>query len=64
MLHATNMPGLKELQLAGKGGKVSYSELADGAEIAFKTTNPHLLTAIHRWFGAQLSEHGSDAQPE
>jgi hypothetical protein len=64
MLHGSNMPGLKELQLGAKGVKVSYSALADGAEIAFKTTDPHLLTAIHRWFGAQLSEHGSDAKPE
>lgn len=64
MLHGASMPGLKELQLGAKGVKVSYSELADGAEIAFRTTDPHLLTAIHRWFGAQLSEHGSDAKPE
>ena len=64
MLHGANMPGLKALQLGAKRVKVSYSELADGAEVAFKTTNPHLLTAIHRWFGAQLSEHGSDAKAE
>ena len=63
-LHGADMPGLKELQLGAKEIKVSYSKLADGAEIVFKTTNPHLLTAIHRWFGAQLSEHGSDAKPE
>ena len=64
MLHGTNMPGLKELQLGPKGVKVSYFELADGAEIAFTTAEPHLLTAIHRWFGAQLSEHASNARPE
>jgi hypothetical protein len=23
-----------------------------------------LLTALHRWFGAQLSEHGADAKAE
>ena len=64
MLHGANMPGLKELQVGAKGVKVSYAALADGAEISFKTTDPHLLTAIHRWFGAQLSEHGSDAKAE
>ena len=64
MLHGANMPGLKELQFGAKRVKVSYSELADGAEIAFKTTDLHLLTAIHRWFGAQLSEHGADAKAE
>jgi hypothetical protein len=41
-----------------------YSDLPDGAEITFKTTDPQLLTAIHRWFGAQLSEHGADAKAE
>ena len=64
MLHGANMPGLKELKRGAKKIKVSYSELADGAEIAFTTADPHLLTAIHRWFGAQLSEHGPDARPE
>ena len=64
MLHGANMPGLKELQIGAKGVKVSYFELAEGAEIAFTTADPHLLTAIHRWFGAQLSEHGSDARTE
>ena len=59
MLHGANMPGLKELQFGARRVKVSYSELADGAEIAFTTADPHLLTSIHRWFGAQLSERGS-----
>ncbi len=44
--------------------KVSYSALPTGAEIAFETTDLHLLTAIHRWFDAQLSEHGADATSE
>ena len=63
-LHGVTMPGLKELQLGAQRVKVSYSDLPDGAEITFETTDPHLLTAIHRWFGAQLSEHGADAKAE
>jgi hypothetical protein len=63
-LHGVTMPGLKELQLGAQRVKVSYSDLPNGAEITFETTDPHLLTAIHRWFGAQLSEHGSDAKAE
>jgi coenzyme F420-reducing hydrogenase delta subunit len=63
-LHGENMPGLKELQLGAQRVKVSYADLADGAKITFETTDPHLLTAIHRWFGAQLSEHGTDARAE
>lgn len=30
----------------------------------FETRDLRLLTAIHRWFGAQLSEHGSDVRAE
>ena len=63
-LHGANMPGLKELQLGAQRVKVSYADLPDGAVITFETTDPHLLTAIHRWFGAQLSEHGADAKAE
>lgn len=64
MLHGTDMPGLKELRAGASGIKVSYVELSAGAEITFETTDLHLLTAIHRWFGAQLSEHGADAKAE
>lgn len=63
-LHGENMPGLKELQAGAARIKVTYSPLADGAEIRFETTDLALLTAIHRWFGAQLSEHGADARAE
>jgi hypothetical protein len=63
-LHGPTMPGLKELQLGAQRVVVSYSDLSDGAEITFKTSDLKLLTAIHRWFGAQLSEHGADAKTE
>lgn len=63
-LHGKDMPGLKELQTRAKEIIVVYSPLPNGAEINFITTNLHLLTAVHRWFGAQLSEHGADAAAE
>ncbi|MBN0989445.1 hypothetical protein [Amphritea pacifica] len=64
MLHGAMMPGLKELQAGSAGIAVTYSPLTTGAQIRFETTDLHLLTAIHRWFGAQLSEHGADARAE
>ncbi|MGH9806054.1 MAG: hypothetical protein ACRD9W_02115 [Terriglobia bacterium] len=64
MLHGSAMPGLKELQIGAGHVKVSYASLPAGAEIMFETTDLHLLTALHRWFGAQLSEHGADAKAE
>ncbi|MGA9334742.1 MAG: hypothetical protein WBV39_10740 [Rudaea sp.] len=63
-LHGADMPGLKELQKGASGITVSYAALPNGAEISFETRDLHLLTAIHRWFGAQLSEHGADAKAE
>ncbi len=63
-LHGADMPGLKELQAGAEDVEISYAELPEGAAITFHTTDLHLLTAIHRWFGAQLSEHGADARAE
>jgi hypothetical protein len=64
MLHGAAMPGLQQLQAGAARIKVSYASLPAGAEITFETTDLHLLTSLHRWFGAQLSEHGSDAKAE
>jgi hypothetical protein len=63
-LHGAEMPGLKELQHGASHLKISYAALPNGAEIRFETSDLHLLTAVHRWFGAQLSEHGADARAE
>jgi hypothetical protein len=63
-LHGASMPGLQELQAGAAAIEVSYADVPTGAAITFTTTDLHLLTAIHRWFGAQLSEHGADARAE
>jgi hypothetical protein len=63
-LHGADMPGLPELRANASRVEISYSEIPTGAGIVFKTNNLRLLTAIHRWFGAQLSEHGTDARAE
>ena len=63
-LHGADMPGLAELQANPAAVEVTYSELPAGARIRFETDDLRLLTAIHRWFGAQLSEHGADARAE
>ncbi len=58
------MPGLAQLQAGAKHIKVTYANLPDGAQLIFATRDAHLTTEIHRWFGAQLSEHGADAKAE
>jgi hypothetical protein len=60
-LHGEDMPGLKELAAGAAQITVTYASTPVGAEITFTTKDLHLLTAIHQWFGAQLSEHGADA---
>lgn len=63
-LHGSDMPGVKELKSGASKIKITYAAIPEGAEIIFQTSDIHLLTAIHRWFGAQLSEHGADAKAE
>ncbi len=60
-IHGNDMPGIQELADGVEEVDIEYSELPDGAQITFTSQNFTLVTAIHRWFGAQLSDHGSDA---
>jgi hypothetical protein len=60
-LHGSDMAGVKELSQGSHQIKIEYSALPNGAQITFRTDDVHLITALHRWFGAQLSDHGADA---
>lgn len=63
-LHGAAMPGLADLEANAGKLHVAYSALPNGAQMTFETTDLHLITAIHRWFGAQLSDHGANAKAE
>lgn len=60
-LHGASMPGISELSKGAANIRIEYSQILDGAQIAFIADDIHLVTAIHSWFGAQLSDHVSDA---
>jgi len=60
-LHGDDMPGTKELAEGFIFVDIQYAALPNGAQITFTTNDLSLITAIHRWFGAQLSDHGADA---
>lgn len=61
-IHGENMPGLAELKAAKPGQiKVAYKELPNGAEINYSSEEPKLITAIHQFFDAQLSDHARHA---
>ena len=60
-LHGAEIPGVRQLAAGADRVRVEYRELPDGARIVFSTDDPALVTGVHRWFGAQLSDHAADA---
>lgn len=61
-IHGMNMPGLDELRSAQRGEiAVDYRDIEGGAELAYRTSTPGMAAALHKWFDAQLSDHGDDA---
>lgn len=61
-LHGVDMPGLKVLSESKGKFKVEFKKLSDGAQLTFTSENPEIQDAIHKWFDAQLKDHGSDAK--
>ncbi|WP_228772604.1 aspartate carbamoyltransferase [Cupriavidus necator] len=61
-IHGDEMQGIAQLK-AAKPGQISitYMDIARGGELSFRTTEPSLVSALHAWFDAQLSDHGADA---
>jgi hypothetical protein len=60
-IHDATMPGLAELAAGAAKITFSYAALPNGAQISYETTGPRLIDALHRWFAAQLADHGHDA---
>ena len=61
-IHGAQMPGLAELSAAKPGSiAIGYKDVKGGAELSFKTADPVLVAALHKWFDAQVSDHGKDA---
>jgi len=61
-IHGEDMPGLATLR-AAKPGQVTidYREVRGGGELVFRSADAAVVAALHQWFEAQLSDHGSDA---
>jgi len=61
-IHGQDMPGLAELRDAKSGLiDITYKDVRGGAELSYRTSDATLVTALHKWFDAQLSDHGKDA---
>lgn len=60
-IHGHTMPGIAELEAGADRIAITYTDLPDGGQISYITTDPALVDAIHRWFEAQVSDHGDHA---
>lgn len=60
-IHGSDMPGLSTLEANADQIRVEYEDRIDGAEVRFTTVDPVVVTALHDWFAAQTSDHGSHA---
>ena len=60
-IHGHEMPGLTALSTNASRLDVHYSDFPNGGQIIYTTRDPALLNALHRWFDAQLYDHGSHA---
>jgi hypothetical protein len=60
-IHGDDMPGLSALRMAEGRVAAHYTDTADGATITYTTTDAALVSALHAWFDAQVSDHGPHA---
>jgi len=60
-VHGEDMPGLAVLEANFDALETTYRDRPDGGEITYRSNNPVVVAALHDWFEAQLSDHGSDA---
>ena len=61
-IHGGEMPGLADLKTAKPGQiAIDYKDVTAGAELTYRTADTKLVSALHQWFDAQLSDHGADA---
>jgi len=60
-IHGDDMPGLSLLSTNGSKIRFEYQDLPNGGQITYRSNDPQLIEAIHRYFDAQLSDHARHA---
>ena len=60
-IHGHEMPGLRVLAANADALAISYRDVSDGGEVTYSSDDPAVVAALHDWFAAQLSDHGSHA---
>lgn len=61
-IHGAGMPGLATLEERYGEIVIDLADTPTGAMITYTTTASDLVDAIHDWFAAQTSDHGSHAE--
>ena len=62
-IHGNDMPGVAELSTAADRIRFDYQDLPNGGQIDYRSTDPQLIAAVHRYFDAQLKDHARHAVP-
>lgn len=60
-IHGTAMPGLSELRSGYRKIHIAYSDTTGGGHIRYTSSDPKMIAALHKWFAAQVSDHGAHA---
>lgn len=61
-IHGQDMPGLADLKVAKPGQiAIDYKDVKGGGQLNYMTQDASLVAALHKWFDAQLVDHGKDA---
>jgi hypothetical protein len=61
-IHGDDMPGLAALRAGAGRVTIAYRDVTAGGEITYTTEDPALVSALHAWFDAQVSDHGRHAE--
>lgn len=61
-IHGHQMPGLARLRRSYAAIEVDYSDIPAGGVIRYRSSNRAVVRALHRWFAAQVSDHGAHAE--
>ena len=63
-IHGPAMPGLAILKDRYEEIEIDLTETSLGASLQYTAQDPDLVAAIHDWFSAQTSDHGSHAEAQ
>jgi hypothetical protein len=60
-IHGEAMPGVDVLADRVDNMDVAYRDLADGAQLTYRSDDPRVVASLHAWFAAQVADHDDHA---